>query len=335
MQRPCKGNGNAEGFDEYVRPMMNGDYLDSYGKLLSAEELQLLEEKIRRKAERFFGTGEGDYIPASGQKNAIIKDLWEYTTGSYYYSKYNPEDYALEIVETCEAVFGAYSVEKGDFLFYFNTAISNTFKSLSGKRQYEATHQTTGLSRRKIAAMGKAVRRLAENNIEPTAEMIIEMAQDEGVNVDYYDAMSYRQTDIKLDKPLSDHTDNKTEYLEVINNNSPEPGLEFIDAGTLEELLSTIDVVFQQTRQGQQGYLSETLTSQFSEAIDGMLKKHEELITVLNRTSWFSPEVFEVFEATGKRKEQKEIAEQYGVTTVTISRAFGRFREKLREIITG
>lgn len=310
---------------------MNGDSLGNYDELLSEEELLALEEKIRSKAERFFSAEEGDYVPASSQKSAIVKNLWEYVTGSFYYAKYSPAEYALEIVETCEAVFNAYSLEKGDFINYFNAAISNTFKGLLGKKLYEETHQTSGLSKRKIAAMGKAVRALVEKHIEPTADLIIEMAKDEGVNVDYYDAMSFRQADIKLDKPVREDDGSKAEYIDIINNDAPEPGLEFINAGTLKELLFTIEEVFQATRIKQRGYLSETLTSQFSEAISAMLKENENLIETLNETTWFVPEVLEQYEETGSRKEQKEIAKQYGVSDVTISRAFSGFKEKLRD----
>lgn len=298
------------------------------------EDRQLeLEEKIRDKVGILYSAGEEDYVPASCQRPALVEDLWKYTIWHNGYKQYNPAEYAPEIVDTCEAVFNAYSPEAGDFIHYYNVAISKKLKSLSGEAQYNKGHQESGLPARKIEAINKAVRKLIGQGIEIDADMVIQMAKDDNITLDSYDFLTYKNYDIKYDSPIEGDTENNTDYLNFIFDNTTRPENKLFNRASLEELIAIIEEVYEGISASQKKYMHETLTSQFSEAINEMLKEHEDLLDVLNETSWFVPEVFDIYQKTEMRKEQQIIANEYDVTAVTVSRAMGEFKEKLKERI--
>lgn len=312
---------------------MNGDLLGYYPRSLSEQELIALEEKIQSKIKLTFSAKDGDFVPKSSQKHAIIKDLWEYVTGNSLYTYYNPSEYGVEIIETGHEVLKYYSPDKGDFIGYFHIAITNKFKSLQGREKYDEAHQTTGLSKRKIVAMGKAVKKLYEQNIEPTADLIIEMSKDEGVLVDYYDAMTYRTSDIRIDKPIDNDSENNADFMDILLKDFNSPDKTIANKEQIDDILYTIESAFQKTNPKQRGYLSEAITAHLSKAISEGIKENESIKATLNAVSWFVPDVFAVYEMTEKRVEQKIIAQKYGINVVSLSRAIKEFKDKVKKEI--
>lgn len=242
-----------------------------------------------------------------------------------YLNSINAEKYrefGLEIVETANRCIKNYVPDSGDFLNYFNSAISKEYKKAHSRQQIANQHGGMHIPDREQRVICQYIK-LAEHNdsSELTTDKIRAISSVSGFA---YERVEQCIRDYRTSFVISEYqqitNEQEVDLLEIISaNESTERCL--LENEDAISILFRIDEVYRSRQKRQKPMLSKLLTAKIAFSI----RFNSALLDKARTLAFFDESTF--IEACNRDAPitSREIAESFGISESSISRSFNNF----------
>lgn len=249
----------------------------------------------------------------------MVEYLYLYLT-SINAEKYS--EYGLEITQTANRCIKNYTKESGDFLNYFNKAISKEYRKAYSKKRFCEQHGGVHIPEQEQRIINKFIKLAeAQGVYDLSGDLVNNISEATGINKErVYECISLYQNSFVVDDICKDEDGNECSLFDYISSDKlTDDAVVELDAA--KEVLDRIDNVFQKRQQRQKPLLSKLITAKISE----QLQSEETLLSIAAKMSFFDKEVYEVVLEKGSPPTAREIGENLGLSEQSVSRTFKTF----------
>lgn len=234
-------------------------------------------------------------------------------------SKYG--EYGLEITQTAHRCINSYSPENGEFLNYFNSAMSKEYKKAYVLKNQSEQHAGVHIPEREQRLIHKFIKLTESRGIyEYTDEIVKNISDATGISeervkeciVAYQN--SFGISDVYV------NSDNEEASLFDLIAYDRQTDKEVEEKENAETLLQHIDEVFSKRQERQKTLLSKLLTAKIAQSIIDT----PEMFGNLKKCSFYDQEVFYNI-AGGIKLTAKDIGTMVGMSEQSVSRAYKNF----------
>lgn len=254
----------------------------------------------------------------------MVEYLYLYLT-SINADKYS--EYGLEITQTAKRCIENYTKESGDFLNYFNSAISKEYRKAFAQKRFSEQHGGVHIPEQEQRIINKFIK-LAETQgvYDLSDEIINKISEATGIKKERIrECISLYQNSFVVEDTYTDDEGNESSIFDYIASDKfTEDSI--IELDTAKELLEKVDDVFKKRQERQKPLLSKLITAK----IFHQLQSDENLLSIVNKMAFFDLDVFEASIMQGSPPTAKEIGEKLGLSEQSISRTAKEFFKKLK-----
>ena len=235
-------------------------------------------------------------------------------------------EYGLEITQTAERCIKNYNKDSGDFLNYFNSAISKEYRKAFSQKRFSEQHGGVHIPEQEQRIINKFIK-LAEvkGAYDLTDDIINKISEATGIKHERIcECISLYQRSFVIEDAYTDEEGNESSIFDYIASDKlTEDSIIELDAA--KELLEKVDEVFKKTQDRQNPLLSKLITAKISQ----QLQSDEKLLSIAKKKAFFDLDIFEMSIKRGTPPTAKEIGEKLGLSEQSISRTFKEFVKRL------
>ena len=235
-------------------------------------------------------------------------------------------EYGLEITQTAERCIKNYNKDSGDFLNYFNSAISKEYRKAFSQKRFSEQHGGVHIPEQEQRIINKFIK-LAEvkGAYDLTDDIINKISEATGIKHERIcECISLYQRSFVIEDTYTDEEGNESSIFDYIASDKlTEDSIIELDAA--KELLEKVDEVFQKRQDRQKPLLSKLITAKISQ----QLQSDEKLLSIAKKKAFFDLDIFEMSIKRGTPPTAKEIGEKLGLSEQSISRTFKEFVKRL------
>lgn len=256
----------------------------------------------------------------------MVEYLYLYLT-SINADKYS--EYGLEITQTAKRCIKNYTKESGDFLNYFNSAISKEYRKAFSNKHFSEQHGGVHIPEQEQRIINKFIK-LAETKgvYDLSDDLVSKISEATGIKQERIrECISLYQNSFIVEDTYTDDEGNANSIFDYIASDKLTEDF-IIELDTAKELLEKVDQVFQKRQDRQKPLLSKLITAKISQ----QLQSDEKLLSIVSKMSFFDLDVFKKSITQGSPPTAKEIGEKLGLSEQSVSRTFKEFIKKLENI---
>ena len=256
----------------------------------------------------------------------MVEYLYLYLT-SINADKYS--EYGLEITQTAKRCIKNYTKESGDFLNYFNSAISKEYRKAFSNKHFSEQHGGVHIPEQEQRIINKFIK-LAETKgvYDLSDDLVSKISEATGIKQERIrECISLYQNSFIVEDTYTDDEGNENSIFDYIASDKLTEDF-IIEFDTAKELLEKVDQVFQKRQDRQKPLLSKLITAKISQ----QLQSDEKLLSIVSKMSFFDLDVFKKSITQGSPPTAKEIGEKLGLSEQSVSRTFKEFIKKLENI---
>lgn len=256
----------------------------------------------------------------------MVEYLYLYLT-SINADKYS--EYGLEITQTAKRCIKNYTKESGDFLNYFNSAISKEYRKAFSNKHFSEQHGGVHIPEQEQRIINKFIK-LAETKgvYDLSDDLVSKISEATGIKQERIrECISLYQNSFIVEDTYTDDEGNENSIFDYIASDKLTEDF-IIELDTAKELLEKVDQVFQKRQDRQKPLLSKLITAKISQ----QLQSDEKLLSIVSKMSFFDLDVFKKSITQGSPPTAKEIGEKLGLSEQSVSRTFKEFIKKLENI---
>lgn len=255
----------------------------------------------------------------------MVEYLYLYLT-SINAEKYS--EYGLEITQTAKRCIKNYTKESGDFLNYFNSAISKEYRKAFSQKHFSEQHGGVHIPEQEQRIINKFIKLAETQGVYGLSDDIIDkISEATCINQERIrECISLYQRSFVVEDTYTDDEGNKSSIFDYIASDKLTDDF-IIELDTAKEFLEKVDEVFQERQERQKPLLSKLITAKISQ----LLQSDGKLLAIVNKMNFFDSDVFETSITRGSPPTAKEIGEKLGLSEQSISRTFKEFIKKLSE----
>lgn len=235
-------------------------------------------------------------------------------------------EYGLEITQTAERCIKNYNKDSGDFLNYFNSAISKEYRKAFSQKRFSEQHGGVHIPEQEQRIINKFIK-LAEvkGAYDLTDDIIKKISEATGIKHERIcECISLYQRSFVIEDAYTDEEGNESSIFDYIASDKLTED-SIIELDTAKELLEKVDEVFQKRQDRQKPLLSKLITAKISQ----QLQSDEKLLSIAKKKAFFDLDIFEMSIKRGTPPTAKEIGEKLGLSEQSISRTFKEFVKRL------
>lgn len=249
----------------------------------------------------------------------MVENLYLYLT-SINAEKYS--EFGLEITQTANRCIKNYTSEAGDFLNYFNSAISKEYRKAYAIQHQAEQHGGVHIPEQDQRVIRKFIK-LAESqgNYDFDDKIISCIADATGIKdtqVKEY-VLAYQNSFVMNDTYVNDDGEEGSLFDFIASSDSADNKILEIESS--KELLSKIDIIFKSRQERQKPLLSKLLTSK----IALQLLDSENLLVFAKELTFFDEDVYAQTLKEGVPPTAKEIGVSLGLSEQSVSRTYKVF----------
>ena len=256
----------------------------------------------------------------------MVEYLYLYLT-SINADKYS--EYGLEITQTAKRCIKNYTKESGDFLNYFNSAISKEYRKAFSNKHFSEQHGGVHIPEQEQRIINKFIK-LAETKgvYDLSDDLVSKISEATGIKQERIrECISLYQNSFIVEDTYTDDEGNENSIFDYIASDKLTEDF-IIELDTAKELLEKVDQVFQKRQDRQKPLLSKLITAKISQ----QLQSDEKLLSIVSKMSFFDLDVFKKSITQGSPPTAKEIGEKLGLSEQSVSRTFKEFIKKIENI---
>lgn len=256
----------------------------------------------------------------------MVEYLYLYLT-SINADKYS--EYGLEITQTAKRCIKNYTKESGDFLNYFNSAISKEYRKAFSNKHFSEQHGGVHIPEQEQRIINKFIK-LAETKgvYDLSYDLVSKISEATGIKQERIrECISLYQNSFIVEDTYTDDEGNENSIFDYIASDKLTEDF-IIELDTAKELLEKVDQVFQKRQDRQKPLLSKLITAKISQ----QLQSDEKLLSIVSKMSFFDLDVLKKSITQGSPPTAKEIGEKLGLSEQSVSRTFKEFIKKLENI---
>lgn len=280
-------------------------------------------EKLIRTSILFSLDRETQTIAYKREALKMVKYLYLYLI-SINADKYS--EYGLEITQTAERCIKNYTKESGDFLNYFNSAISKEYRKAFSNKRFSEQHGGVHIPEQERRIINKFIK-LAETKgvYDLSDDVVNKISETTGIKWERIrECISLYQNSFVVEDTYTDDEGNESSIFDYIASDKlTEDSIIELDAA--KELLEKVDEVFKKRQDRQKPLLSKLITAKISQ----QLQSDEKLLSIAKKKAFFDLDIFEMSIKRGTPPTAKEIGEKLGLSEQSISRTFKEFVKRL------
>lgn len=280
-------------------------------------------EKLIRTSILFSLDRETQTIAYKREALKMVKCLYLYLI-SINADKYS--EYGLEITQTAERCIKNYTKESGDFLNYFNSAISKEYRKAFSNKRFSEQHGGVHIPEQERRIINKFIK-LAETKgvYDLSDDVVNKISETTGIKRERIrECISLYQNSFVVEDTYTDDEGNESSIFDYIASDKlTEDSIIELDAA--KELLEKVDEVFKKRQDRQKPLLSKLITAKISQ----QLQSDEKLLSIAKKKAFFDLDIFEMSIKRGTPPTAKEIGEKLGLSEQSISRTFKEFVKRL------
>lgn len=230
--------------------------------------------------------------------------------------------FGLEITETANRCIKNYTAEVGDFLNYFNSAISKKYRKAYARKQLAEQHGGVHIPENDQRIIRKYIK-FAEHNgtYEITKEMISTISDSTGISYEKVaDCISDYNNSFATGASYTTNDGSEGSLLDMIPSEKTTED-ELTEKNAAAEFIKHIDEVFSARQARQKPLLSKLLTAKLFEEI----LNDEYLLEVAQSQSFFDEDIYAASCNRETPITAREIAESLGLSEQSISRSYKVF----------
>lgn len=253
----------------------------------------------------------------------MVEYLYLYLT-SINADKYS--EYGLEITQIAKRCIKNYNKETGDFLNYFNSAISKEYRKAFSQRRFSEQHGGVHIPEQEQRIINKFIKLAETQGVYDLSDDIIDkISESTGIKHERIcECISLYQRSFVVEDTYTDDEGNESSIFDYIASDKLTED-SIIELDTAKELLQKVDEVFKKRQERQKPLLSKLITAKISQ----QLQSDEKLLSIVKKMAFFDFAVFEISIAQGYPPTAKEIGEKLGLSEQSISRTFKEFVKRL------
>lgn len=237
-------------------------------------------------------------------------------------------EFGAEIMDTANSCIRSFKPDCGDFLNYFNVAMSKTYKKAYAKQKEAEIRKGITVSESDQKAIQKILKLAEYKNLDIYSDSFCENASKalgipaeriwELVQINY-------NTTVLSDIHISD----EGEEISLFDTEQlvEQPDNLYFDESNVEAILDTIERVFAARQERQKPLLSKLITAKLSIAISPIM------LSTLKKHSFFNQEIYDRSVEWEVPVTAKEIAKEMNLLEASVSRTFKQFVKLLKEEI--
>lgn len=253
----------------------------------------------------------------------MVEYLYLYLT-SINAEKYS--EYGLEITETAKRCIKNYTKESGDFLNYFNSAISKEYRKAFSRKRFSEQHGGVHIPEQEQRIINKFIKLAETQGVYDLSDDIInKISEATGIkHKRIRECISLYQSSFVVKDTYTDDEGNESSIFDYIASDKLTED-SIIEFDTAKELLEKVDEIFQKRQNRQKPLLSKLITAKISQ----QLQSDEKLLSIVKKMAFFDLDVFEISITYGSPPTAKEIGKKLGFSEQSVSRTFKEFIKKL------
>lgn len=256
----------------------------------------------------------------------MVEYLYLYLT-SINAEKYS--EYGLEITETAKRCIKNYTKESGDFLNYFNSAITKEYRKAFSKEHFSEQHGSVHIPEQEQRIINKFIKLAEAKGVyDLSNDVVNKISEATGIKQERIrECISLYQNSFVVENTYTDDEGNENSIFDYIASDKLTED-SIIELDTAKELLEKVDQVFQKRQDRQKPLLSKLITAKISQ----QLQSNEKLLSIVSKMSFFDLDVLKKSITQGSPPTAKEIGEKLGLSEQSVSRTFKEFIKKLGNI---
>lgn len=231
-------------------------------------------------------------------------------------------EFGLEITETANRCIKNYTADVGDFLNYFNSAISKEYRKAYARKQLAEQHGGVHIPENDQRIIRKYIK-FAEHNgtYEITKEMISTISDSTGISYEKVaDCISDYNNSFSAGDSYTTNDESEGSLFDMIPSGKTAED-ELTEKNTAAEFIKHIDEVFSSRQARQKPLLSKLLTAKLSEEI----LNDEYLLEVVRSQSFFDEDTYAASCNRDAPITAREIATTLGLSEQSVSRSYKVF----------
>lgn len=283
-------------------------------------------EKLIRTSILFSLDRETQTIAYKREALKMVEYLYLYLTSGNA-DKYS--EYGLEITKTAKRCIKNYTKESGDFLNYFNSAISKEYRKAFSNEHFSEQHGGVHIPGQDQRIINKFIKLAEAKGVYDLSDDVVnKISEATGIKHERIcECISLYQNSFVVEDTYTDDEGNENSVFDYIASDKLTED-SIIELDTAKELLEKVDQVFQKRQERQKPLLSKLITAKISQ----QLQLDEKLLAIVNKMSFFDLDVFKTSIIQGSPPTAKDIGEKLGLSEQSVSRTFKEFIKKLENI---
>lgn len=249
----------------------------------------------------------------------LIEYLYGYLT-SINEVKYR--DYGLEITETAKSCIKNFSKKNGEFLKYFNVAMSKVYRKAYAQKTISSHNGGVHIPEQDQRIITKVIKVLESKGAMGVQEgKLEEIAEIIGVSEELVKRClkDYLSTKVITDTYINKDNEEISIFDTIAGEESVTKNMENFE--NAKELLVRIETVFLSRQKRQHSRLSCLLTSKVIQAVSD----NTEILEYAKTLSFWNKTIWDRFQSTNSVPTAKEIGITFGVSEQSISRTYKTF----------
>ena len=238
------------------------------------------------------------------------------------------EFFTTEIMDTCEDVIKGFSVDKGEFISYFNSAMFNSLNSAIGELVYTELHGGIRTSLKKAKVIARIIKELREDGLDASDINIVVRAAEYDYKLTEEDVRAYKGTVIDAGNVKDAEGNGYEDITPIIRKTTAVMEEEYLDPQVVVaandralDVIWMFEYVVNEIPEYRRGYIADCMTSKLSRWIGCYEFRLEEA----KLTNWFKGDIFDFYIEKSEPMPMTEIAKKHGMNLSSLSRSFTKF----------
>ena len=283
-------------------------------------------EALINNATLFDTDKEKDPVLYDELKFELIETIAEYYR-QFVWGKKTWERFGLELIETADSCIKYFNKKQGDFLHYFNTSLKNKTRA-SLACEFESERSSGIKIAKKERQLLKEIKKIAGMHgldlISKQAQQFI--AQVLGMGEDEVEEIVFLNFKTSVERETSacnqEDDDDEFSWKQIVESQEFSPERLLVDQSMRDEMLDSIEEVFNKQQARQKPMLSMLLTASIVQIMS------DQQVPFFDK-AFYDQKVVNYFNKNNYPPSAKMIANWFGVSEPSISRSFNGFKIKL------
>lgn len=235
-------------------------------------------------------------------------------------------EFGAEIMDTANSCIKSFKPDCGDFLNYFNVAMSKAYKKAFAKQKEAEVRKGITVSEDDQRAIQKILKLAEYKNLDIYSDSFCETAS-EALGIPAQRIWELVQTNYNTTVLSDIQISDEGEEISLFDTEqfAEQPDNSYYDESNIEAILDTIEKVFSERQARQKPLLSKLITAKISNAISPYM------LSTLQKYSYFDQDIYDRSTEWGVPVTAKEIAEEMNLLEASVSRTIKQFIELLKE----